>query len=356
MKTSKQHRTKGPSVQEVVAGLRLSESAEIYVTLLHSVRLADNLPGPCSTSFRADGLTLVLDSRRWPKQSPRQKADCLNHEAGHVLSGHFHLPEGSKTNMLAWNLAADAVMHELGHCPSHALDAAAGGSSVTFHRLGLQPMAIRPAYELLKTRSLDGLSPCCTLADDAIESGGEIWADFACTFGSGAGRDISPPDSSIVVTPRRPPWADRLLDFCRSKRDAYYTYARLRRGVNVDLPTRTRLWENPQIFIDTSGSISPADLAAFLGVLSHPVLAHSEVYLFDTQVTGPLGLPLRQWKVSHGGTLYGPPASRRRRGSAIIWLTDCQPYDAWPEPYPHEVWVTIGAIAPRPRRSIRVTH
>ena len=308
-------------------------------------------------------LTLYL-GRMFMEGSSLVRRELLNHEAGHFLQGH-HLrmaitlkDDSSSRDILLFGMAADAAMHHYRHC--HADDP----RMVSFDKLGLPPMPVEIAWQILRSRPpVDMASSCSSLSHGASDGSArstlrevQLLEQFheagftAPSSGAGAG-SAGGWARTIGEIRRLPPWMSRLITLleCRARQRRVRSWRRENKYTDL-LPGRSRQRGlSVQFFVDSSGSMSDESLAMLAGAIQACPSLAGEVYFFSDVVMGPFAVSrLAGRSVPTGGTLYGPPAALRR--DAVVWLTDGYPCDTWPTPHTDlEVWgITTSQRPPYP--------
>lgn len=315
-----------------------------------------------ATAYTHDGEMLGLVGKNWESYSDALKVEILAHEAGHVSGGHDFRRNDRDPQL--WNIVADAGIHYSGGVAPWAVEELHG---VTYDALGIPPVPIEIAYDMLKGSIPNNPQMGCgrhngPQGEEEMSADAKNRALVAAIRGAAAvgqlgskeGRGIVVPE----VLPSFPNWIHEVLE--RLKKSVAYDdpqrrwIKETRRDVDpIMLPGRAARLGVACTFVgDASGSmIDPDTLSLFFGAVeATPELANSEFVIFSDHALGPV--PVREWRkifdqCSGGGTSFQAGAKLRRPGVPSVWLTDGYTGDGWPEPHDSdEFWVISTDVVP----------
>lgn len=321
------------------------------------------------TALLRGKLTLILGSLYLKAPNDSLKIELLKHEIGHFALGH--ISRRKDRYPIPWNLVCDAAIHMQGICDWERLDRELGIQSIIYERLPAKhggtvpPTPPEIAYDLLEFEGIDGDS-CGSISrssnDDSVESrakmavvGAKInGADRNFLNGALGRHDGGETNRAIPEIPPPPPWTREVLEYLlRTARshERNRSWRREHRALPDILPGRSRSHSpSCRVLLDASGSINEELIKQFLGALvGTPELSDSDVVVFDHKYLPPVPAKnaeaiCKSIRQSGGGTGIAKVGNEMRpSGIPVVWLTDCESGDGFPEPHDAmEIWCVHG--------------
>lgn len=333
---------------------------------------------PIAATMLYEGQMTLRLTPLFEKIPAAAQVEILKHEAAHFCL--MHLPRMGDRQSLPWNAVTDCSLHHAGCADYELVERALAeadpehrrvGGSATFERLGLPPCPPEIAYDLLPKMEItisscgsmqasmsdgsDASNAKAAIVTVAIEAGDKefmqkLLGGLRAGHDAGTGQpvpDLIPPPAwireaiqHITMTARR---NVRRRSWMREHRDSH------------DLPGQRRDVEPVcRIIIDASGSTAGLMQQFLSAVVQTPELANSDVVVFDTTWSHPIaaadihGVAAAIGERGGGTHIRAAGHANRPAHLCVIWLTDGESGDGWPDAHAStEVWcLPEGAPTP----------
>ena len=325
--------------------------------------LAPDAPFAAATGFRHGSLTMFIHPREFLKMTSAEQMAVLRHEVEHVVRGHLVRGEGLLAHQ--WNLAADAAINpSIQGLPSWV---------VMPDKLALPPNLSAEEYyaELMRRHNPATCAECQAGQGhgDPHNANHGFWQEIPASqrrlVEAQIRRLVRHAQRQAGSVPRELqaavdrlmqyealPWYEILRRFVAraSQIQHQINWRKFHRRFGEEFPgVRRRPLLNLAIAVDTSGSISPAEIAQFFReILAIQATTQANIWVFESDARIHAIYPFRgipETIGSRGGTDFEPffaalrhpqtvadlipnPRQYPRQWDAAIYLTDGYPMTA----------------------------
>jgi predicted metal-dependent peptidase len=343
----------------------LTKEPFVATVMLNLHHRYDDTGEQCPTAM-TDGITITYNQEWFLGLTPAERIFLLAHEVWHVILQHTDPDRLGNRDRKIWNHAGDYVINyilkdqNVGEMPENGL-----------YNKDFKEKSTEEVYDLIKdeseeTQAIIGamnpmgndVKPTLMSAEDKMTITQAIVQAASAVSGQEAEKLPGFVKEMIdkILHPQHD-WKAQLRDFVSAKTKNDYAWSRPNRRTDPDLYMPSLYSETPEsivIAIDTSGSIQPKDLEAFLGEIKsihedvRPLNTH--IIQVDTQVHAPMHfgewdrIPTTLEAEGRGGTNFQPAFdwAEDHNPSCLIYLTDLYARDPVPPSYP-TLWVSTTA-------------